>query len=173
MGKKIITCDLSPQGIDGAIRELIRYKQEILMKSDLLRYKVAEFISKEAQSGFNGAVLDDLLKGSVRYANVDVTVNNRGSTTLVVANGEDAIWVEFGAGVYHNTSAGSSPHPKGSELGFVIGGYGKGLGRKEVWGFYEDGELKLTHGTPAIMPMYEAMNKACREISLIAKEVFR
>lgn len=77
MGKKIITCDLSPQGIDGAIRELIRYKQEILMKSDLLRYKVAEFISKEAQSGFNGAVLDDLLKGSVRYANVDVTVNNR------------------------------------------------------------------------------------------------
>lgn len=173
MGKKIITCDLSSQGIDNAIRELAEYKQEIVKKSELLKNKVAEFISKEAQSGFNGAVLDDLLEGDVRYANVDVTVNNRGSTTLVVANGEDAIWVEFGAGVYHNISAGSSPHPKGSELGFVIGGYGKGLGRKEVWGFYEDGELKLTHGTPAIMPMYEAMNKACREISLIAKGVFR
>ncbi len=88
-----------------------------------------------------------------RYAQVDVSVDNRGSVTVVVASGEDAVWVEFGAGVYHNGSPGSSPHPHGAELGMTIGGFGKGNGKKEVWGFYENGELKLSHGTPARMPM--------------------
>lgn len=173
MGKKVIVCGLSEGEIDKAIRELEKYKQEIVTKTDLLRNKVAELIAKKAQMGFNGAILDDLVKGGVRYANVDVSVDSKGSTTLVVANGEDAIWVEFGAGVYHNSGAGSSLHPRGSEVGFTIGSFGKGFGKKGVWGFYEDGELKLTHGTPAIMPMYEAMKTTCQEIAMIAKEVFR
>lgn len=173
MGKKVIVCGLSEGEIDKAIRELEKCKQEIITKTELLRNKVAELIAKKAQMGFNGAILDDLVKGGVRYANVDVSVDSKGSITLVVANGEDAIWVEFGAGVYHNSGAGSSPHPRGSELGFTIGSFGKGFGKKEVWGFYEDGELKLTHGTPAIMPMYEAMKTTCQEIAMIAKEVFR
>lgn len=80
--------------------------------------------------------------------------------------------MEFGAGVYHNGSAGSSPHPKGSELGFTIGGYGEGMGKRQTWGFYEDSELRLTHGTPAIMPMYNALKTVCDEIAGIAKEVF-
>lgn len=99
-----------------------------------------------------------------------VTINH---ISVVIAAGEDAVWVEFGAGVYHNGSAGSSPHPKGAELGFTIGGYGKGMGKRKTWGFYEDGELRLTHGAPAVMPMYNAMKTVCDEIASIAKEVFQ
>ena len=51
-------------------------------------------------------------------------------------------------------------------------GYGKGMGKRQTWGFYEDGELRLTHGTPAIMPMYNALKTVCDEIAGIAKEVF-
>ena len=46
------------------------------------------------------------------------------------------------------------------------------MGKRQVWGFYEDGELKLTHGAPATMPMYNAMKIVCDEIVAIAKEVF-
>ena len=156
MGRRVIICNLYSD-IDLAIREINEYKRDFIRKTEQLREKVAEFIRKDAQSEFNGAILDDLLSGGARYADVDVSVSDEGSVTLVIANGEDAIWVEFGTGVYHNGHSGSSPHPKGSELGFTIGGYGKGRGKKETWGFYEDGELMFTHGTPSVMPMYSAM----------------
>ena len=172
MGKRVISFGLSTKEIDRALRELADYKQEIIQKTELLRNKVAERLAEEAKTGFSGAVVDDLVKGGQKFAQVDVSVDNRGSVTVVVASGEDAVWVEFGAGVYHNGSPGSSPHPNGAELGMTIGGFGKGNGKKEVWGYYEDGELKLTRGTPARMPMARAVTTVCNDIKEIAKEVF-
>ena len=172
MGRKVISFGLSTSEIDRAMKELADYKQEILQKTELLREKVAERLADEAKNGFSGAVVDDLTRGGQRFAQVDVSVDNRGSVTVVVASGEDAVWVEFGAGVYHNGSPGSSPHPHGAELGMTIGGFGKGNGKKEVWGFYEEGELKLTRGTPARMPMALAVTTVCNDIQSIAKEVF-
>ena len=91
---------------------------------------------------------------------------------MVIANGEDAVWVEFGAGVYHNGSVGSSPHPKGAELGMTIGSYGNGRGSRRVWGYYDEGGLVLTRGTPAQMPMYSAAKAVCEKIDEIARRVF-
>lgn len=174
MGKKVIRIRLSEKDIDRAIKELEQYKREIIRKTELLRKKIAERIGTLAQSGFNGAVVDDLTdeSGGARRAEVQVSIDERENVSVVIAAGEDAVWAEFGAGVYHNGSVGSSPHPKGQELGLTIGGYGKGMGKRQVWGFYEDGELKLTHGAPATMPMYNAMKIVCDEIVAIAKEVF-
>lgn len=172
MKKTVISFGLSEREISKAIKELERYKQELIRKTALLRDKVADRIAELSQSGFNGAIVDDVLKGGVKTAQVTVSVSSRADVSLVIANGEDAVWVEFGAGVYHNGSAGSSPHPNGSELGFTIGGYGKGMGKKEVWGYYEGDELRLTHGTPAVMPMYNAVKTVCDEIAEIAREVF-
>lgn len=173
MKKTVISFGLSEREIGKAIKELEQYKQELIRKTALLREKVADRIAELAQSGFNGAVVDDVLKGGVKTAQVDVQVTDSGEVSLVIANGEDAVWAEFGSGVFHNGSAGSSPHPKGQELGFTIGGYGKGMGKKQVWGFYEDGELRLTHGAPATMPMYRAVKTTCDELATIAKEVWR
>lgn len=172
MGKKVISFSLDSKSINEAIREIEDYKQEIKRKTVRLRERIAEYIAETASQGFGSAVVDDLLRGGARSASVDVSVDSRENVSVVVANGEDAVWVEFGAGVYYNGQAGSSPHPKGGELGLTIGGYGKGYGARNVWGFYEDGELKLTHGTPAAMPMYNAMKTVCAEIVDIAREVF-
>lgn len=174
MGKKIIRYSLDPHSIDKAIKEIEQYKRETIRKMDLLRRLVTERIAEQARSGFASAIVDDLLpnSGGARIANVDVTIDERDNVSLVIANGEDAIWCEFGAGVYHNGSVGASPHPKGAELGMTIGGYGKGFGAKNVWGFYQDGELKLTHGAPASMPMYNALMSVCADIVDIAREVF-
>lgn len=172
MNTKTIRFGLSEREIARAIKELAEYKRELIRKTALLRERITAEIASNAQNGFAGAVVDDLLKGGRRVAEVDVTVTGQDNVSVVLANGEDAVFVEFGSGVYHNGSAGSSPHPKGQSLGFLIGGYGKGYGRKRVWGFYEDGELRLTHGAPATMPMYNAVRSVCDNISVIAKGVF-
>ena len=172
MGKKIINVELSDSEIDKVIKELELYKQDIIRKTNLLREKIAKRIESSSESGFGKAIVDDLLKGGQRKANVSVSITNEGDVSLVIATGKDAIWAEFGAGVYHNGAAGTSPHPEGSKLGFTIGGYGKGHGNRQTWGFFEDGELHLTHGAPATMPMYNAVKTVCDEIVKIAGEVF-
>lgn len=181
MVKKKITIGLSEQDIDRAIRELTQYKVEFAKKVELLREKVAERLADEAQHGFNGAIVDDTyrtitngVKSSEqsRVAQVDVSVDDRGAVTVVVASGEDAVWVEFGAGVYHNGSPGTSPHPSGAELGFTIGSFGEN-GKKKAWGFKdENGVIHVTHGTPATMPMARAVTTVCNEIAEIAREVW-
>jgi hypothetical protein len=57
-------------------------------------------------------------------------------------------------------------------LGFTIGGYGKGMGKREIWGFYEDGELRLTHGAPATMPMYRAVQSVIDNLPELARQIF-
>ena len=172
MNKHTFRCDLSLESIRKAASELKQYRQGLPSKVEELRRQIAERIAADARGGFATALVDDLLQGGSRNANVEVMVDEAGITSLVIADGEDAIWCEFGAGVYHNGSVGSSPHPKGAELGFTIGTYGEGKGARQVWGFYDGGELKLTHGTPASMPMYNAMQRVCDEIARIAQEVF-
>lgn len=169
---KRIRIGLDPDSVQSAIDELERYKGWLKNKTDLLRQRVGMLIAWSASRGFSQAVADDVVKGETRYAEVDVSVAEDGNVTVVMATGEDAVFIEFGAGVYYNGPVGSSPHPKGGELGFTIGGYGKGYGAKEVWGFYDGGHLVLTHGTPASMPMYRGLKEVCDRIGEIAREVF-
>jgi len=172
---KVINIELSESSINQAIKELEEYGAAIEQKTELLRKRLADRLGDEAASGFKSSIVDDIISsgGDVRNANVEVTVDHSGkNVSVVIANGKDAVWVEFGAGVYHNGSADSSPHPEGARLGYTIGSFGEN-GSKNVWGYYGgDGKLVLTHGTPATMPVYHAVQTVCREYVAIAKEIF-
>ena len=72
MGKKVIRISLSEKDINRAIKELEQYKREIIRKTELLRTRIAERIANLAQSGFNGAVVDDLTGGSGGARKADV-----------------------------------------------------------------------------------------------------
>ena len=162
-----------PASIDAAVREIREYSEWVQRKTEELRQRVAYFIAKDASAVFNSAVADDLIGEGAVIGSVDVVVEDNGNMTLVIANGEDAVFMEFGAGVYYNGSVGSSPNPLGAALGYTIGSYGKGNGAKNVWGFKgSDGQLHLTHGVPASMPMYKAMMAVVNDIEQIAREVF-
>lgn len=172
---RTITIDIfNPASIDRAVNEIREYSRWVQRKTDELRERIAYFIAKDASAVFNTAVVDDLIGEDAVTGSVNVVVENQGNnTTVVIANGEDAVFMEFGAGVYYNGAVGSSPNPLGTELGFTIGSYGKGNGRKEVWGYRgEDGEIHLTHGAPASMPLYKAVQSVSRDIARIAREVF-
>ena len=174
---KVIKFSLSASEIQRAIREVETFKKDFLKKVDTYRKRITEEIAVQASAYFASSVMDDVINGSPRTPQVHVTTKHNGSISVVVAEGEDAVWCEFGAGVYHNGSVGSSPNPYGKDLGFTIGSYGKGRGRQEVWGYYTDPENKtglvLTHGTPASMPMYNAAQDILKKSVQIAREVFK
>lgn len=173
MSKKTIRFGLGVTDINRAIREVNKFKQDFRNKVDTYRKRIAEELAVQASLNFGNAVVDDVIHGSPRRPDVAVTVSERGSISVVVAEGEDAVWCEFGAGVYHNGSVGSSPNPYGNDLGFMIGSYGKGYGKKQAWGYYdENGDLVITRGTPASMPLYNAAQEVMRKAIEIAKEVF-
>ena len=175
MSKKVIRFGLGE--IDRAIKEVQQYKTEFLKKVDIYRKRLAEEIATLASQGFASSTVDDAIHGgSPRKADVQVSVSDKGTVSVVVADGEDAVWCEFGAGVYHNGSVGSSPNPYGNDLGFTIGSYGEGRGKQQAWGYYTDPDSKtglvITRGTPATMPMYNAAQEVLRKSVEIAREVW-
>lgn len=158
--KKRIVLKLSENSIDKAISEIEKIQSERL---DAACRKYAEAIRDRAQQYYNEAWVDDVGTNR-RQAEVEVTAERTQNGWKVVAKGTDAVWVEFGAGVYFNGSAGASPHPRGQDLGLTIGSYGKGKGRQPAWGFYNaDGELIVTRGTEAQMPLYRAFTEIIQE----------
>lgn len=178
---KVINVQLNSASIDAAIRELQEYSKWVQRKADELRKRVAELISNQAQTVFQSSVAESgfaVIDGSpvdeTRFGEVTVTVRPESdNTTVIIASGKDAVFMEFGAGVYYNGSVGSSPNPWGTDLGFTIGSYGLGNGKKEVWGYPgEDGKIHLTHGAPASMPLYRAVVSVANDIEQIAREVF-
>lgn len=177
MKKTVIRFGLNTKDIDRAIREVRKFKENFLSKVDTYRKKLAEELAEQASIAFGNSIVDDVVHGgSPRRANVDVNVFDDGTISVVVASGEDAVWCEFGSGVFHNGGAGSSPNPYGGELGFTIGSYGKGHGKYQAWGYYTDPDSKtglvITRGTPATMSMYNAAQEVLRRAVDIAREVW-
>lgn len=172
---KNIIVDLSAEGIEKAIREVKEYKEWLERKTVELRNRIAEEIAKDANFGFNSSPVEILPREGVQIGTVDVVVEEEGDISVVVANGTDAVWIEFGAGVYYNGSVGASPNPLVSENGlpFTIGSMSASNPYKLGWKFVgEDGETHFTHGTPASMPFYNAVQGVINDIASIAKEVF-
>lgn len=174
---KVISFTLDAKSVASAIRELEKYKTEFLNNMKKLQHLVAERIRWTAETGFSTAMVGDYLFGQPDESKVTVEMQDDGDVTVVFANGDQAVFIEFGAGVYHNGPVGSQPHPwERSEpeyQGFAIGTYGKGNGRRRAWGYKAlNGSLVVTRGTPAAMPMYHGYAEAIAVLDDLVKEVF-
>ena len=174
MASKTISFTLDPMEISRAIAEMEAYKRDFESKLRRVRELIGERIWWSAQNGFKSAVVSDVIAGPQVANDVTVTIEHNDDMTVIIADGEEAVFIEFGAGVYHNGAAGSSPHPWGAENGYMIGEYGKGQGKRNVWAL--PGSTKqspnLTHGTPAAMPMYLGLMEGIKEIESIVRGVF-
>ena len=170
---KQIKLGMSTSGIDEAIGQLQAYKSEFNSKVDKLRKRVAEELRLMVESGFSGSIVDDLGAYGVVNAQVSVKVRDEGEVSVVVATGDDAVFAEFGTGIYYNGGVGTSLHPKGAELGLTIGSYSPdSKGAYPYWFFGHGPDARMTHGAPTQMPMYNAAQDIARYIQDIAREVF-
>lgn len=175
MADKVIEVKLSEKGIQSLIDQLEKYRQNFEAKVDRFRQLVAERIRWTAQEGFSWAITSDIFVGAEPPpSDVTVTVEEDGDVSIVIAHGEEAVFIEFGAGIYYNGPAGQSPHPWGENNNFRIGEYDKGFGKRNVWplpGSTHEMPI-LTHGTPAAMPMYWGVQEVVAGLADLAKEVF-
>ena len=164
MAERTITVRLNSGSINQAVREVKAYKKWVLDKTSELTRRLAELGAEEARVRFAGAQYDSANDASV---SVEPIANGY----QIVASGGSVFFIEFGAGVYYN---GTEPYPEPRPPGVAgIGEYGQGKGKQKAWGFYdESGELVITHGTPAAMPMLHASRVMQQDVERIAREVF-
>lgn len=171
MAKKTLKINLfDSKSLQSAIKQIQQYRDDLLRKCDLFVRRLAEVGIPVIDQNISAAAGD-----SDKGHNTYIKLNSFGSYSqaTLVCEGKDLLFIEFGAGVHYNGAAGSSPHPKGEEMGYTIGSYGKGQGKNDFWFYYADtGEAVMSHGTQATMPMYKAGVEMRRQILTIAKEVF-
>ena len=156
--------------------------------------KYSKWVDQKTRELAEQLSLIGIYEASIRFANAmydgtnDVQVSTEESADgdyyvfTISAQGQAVCFIEFGAGVYHNSEA----YPLDKPQGIVgIGEYGKGKGKQNYWGYYGDnpgsngwviqsakGPVVITHGNPAAMPMYYASSEMRQRILAIAKEVF-
>lgn len=169
MSKKI-SISLSQKSIQNAIKEIEAYKRQFIDRNEIFVRRLAELGIPVIDQNIASAQGD-----SDKNHNTYIKINSFGSYSeaKLVVEGKNLLFIEFGSGVHHNGSAGTSPHPKGEEFAYTIGSYGKGQGKNDFWFYYADtGEAVMSHGTEAAMPVYRASQEIIQNIRRIAKEVF-
>lgn len=161
-----ITVRLSSAGIDKAINQLKGYSDEIDRRVSILIARMVVVGQKYAISAV----------GSTGTGDAKVPISGyRSKDRGVIVAGGNAIWLEFGTGVYYNGPKGSYPNPLGETTpGIVgIGEYGQGHGANPFgWWFWEGNTLRHTFGVPAQKFMYNTIQELKARFPQMAKEVF-
>ena len=164
MAKRVIRSGLNVAELEAAIQEVKAFRNSLKLKADMLIERLAEIGVREASVRFTTAMYDGTNDTSV-------TLETISNGYAIVAEGQAVAFIEFGSGVYHNPG---EPYPNARPEGIVgIGEYGKGHGKRQAWGYRdESGEVVVTHGNPAAMPMWYASEEMRNNIAKIAQEVF-
>ena len=164
VAKRVISMNLSSSSIKKAVSELKSYRDSLESKTDKFLEELAYIGLKEASMRFTTAMYDGV-------NDVSVMMDTLWNGYRIVAEGHAVAFIEFGSGVYHNPG---EPYPEPRPDGIVgIGEYGKGYGKRQAWGFRdESGELVVTRGNPAAMPMWYASEEMRNAIKKKFVEVF-
>lgn len=152
---------------------------EILQYSKSLDYKMDLFINKLVSEGIR--VIDERFSEALGADNTDhhtivrISSFDKVRHATLEVEGNQLLFIEFGAGIHYNTPADTSPHPLGEQFGFTIGNYSDlYLGKLDKWTYINElGNVVETHGTKATMPMYSANKYWIDNCIRIAKEVFQ
>lgn len=170
---KVIKCKLDVDSLEKAIKEIDTYQEELMSKLEafmdaLLSVGVAEASGRASSYAGDSkpakVVVEYLLKDKDKLL----------ATIALV--GEDAIFIEFGAGIYYNNG---NFHPKGAELGYTIGSYpsehppNRAIKPGFWWYKGSDGGKHLSLGTQATMPIYFASETMRNNAIQKALEIFR
>ena len=98
---KVFKMGLSTESIDNAIAQLRAYRNTLDAKKDKLLKRLGEIGVREASVRFTTAMYD-----GVNDSSVSLEANKDGYA--IIAEGHAVAFIEFGAGVYHNSG---EPYP--------------------------------------------------------------
>ena len=177
---KTISFDIcNTREINKAIIELREYNRWVEKKTRQIAEELSLIGITEASIRFANAQYDGV--NDIQVMTTE-SANGDGYVFTIKAEGQAVCFIEFGAGVYHNTAAYPLEKPEGV---VGIGEYGKGKGNQNYWAYYgqpgsngrvinkKNGkQVVITQGNPAAMPMYYSSSEMKQRILSIAKEVF-
>lgn len=158
-----ITVTLSEASINEAIRRLDEYKEWLAQKARLLCERLAYQGAVRVSLGYAAAIYT----GDKDY---DVTVEEIPNGYRILADGETALILEFGAGATFGYG-----HPDADTHGMGPGTYPDGKGHwNDPNGWYIPGSHgQHTYGNPPSMAMYTASKEMRESVEKTAREVFR
>lgn len=188
MGKKTISINLfDPKSIDKAINEVNKFASDYEKKVDTCKKMLAKTFSEYATENIANCWYDDYVDigedtpaFSMRTPNCYCVTDEVDDKIVVTGTGDFSlydgstilVWVEFGAGMYHNgiMNIGGNPNPLWEETGLKgIGQYGYRQGRFPVW----SAPYGLSRGTLAQMPLYNALIATEQDAEKLIKEIFK
>lgn len=167
--KRTFKAKLSTDSIRNLINDLKGYKHGLIDKQEV-------FINRLTEIGI--PIIDERMftagdSDPTHYTHIEIQSFQGYMRARLVVEGEDLLFIEFGAGAHYNGAPGTSPHPLGAEMGYTIGSYGYGQGAKDYWYYVDDsGVARRSYGTRASQPVYQAGLEMRRQMVKIAKEVF-
>lgn len=164
-----IRIDLNkPGSINEAIKALKTYKQKVYEKLERLTQVLADNGVVVAKSWL-GATQGDSLQ-----AKVGLEIDNDGNIcrAIIHLSGKDALFVEFGAGFYYN----STDPPHAEEFGYGVGTYNPSSDNAwnpDGWYYWTGTERIHSYGTEGTYPLYHAAENIRNNCIIKALEIFR
>lgn len=165
---KTIKMNLSAGSIQNAVKELQRYKADLMRKQQVFIDRLAKIGLNVVQQTMESIPPDE--KGSYY---TEIINNSRGDIVgaAIRLSGNQILFLEFSSGITYGTD--NYPTPAGDKYG--MGTYpGKGHWNDPAgwWWVDDNGEKHHSYGNRAYMPMYHAEEAIILAVRQIAKEVF-
>ena len=169
---KTISVDiLDKNSVANAVAELREFKSEVSRKANLLCETIAAMIADEIDKNFSEIDMSDDLKDITTHTPTPgfpiLGVEARGNQVYIA--GAEIVFVEFGAGIYHNGNGQQNPLADKVSFDTEIGSFGLGNGNKKYWFVAHN---LISCGTPAYMPIYKAIEAVKPQIPTIARQIF-
>ena len=157
--------------VDKAIEEIKAIKKEWKRKTSQAENLIAEELANLINENLMNVIIADDLKDIKTHQEVHRApgVEARAKGNTVTIYGENAVFIEFGAGIYHNGGEVNNPLSEAVQFDTSIGSYGKGHGNQKYWFVAHN---LISCGTPAYMPIYEAIETIKPMIPTIVRQVF-
>lgn len=176
---RIVTTITHSSSIEAAIKKLEAYRDSLEAKNDIFVKRLADIGVVAAETRVAKGEGDT--SKDVRFSVVFNTSEGEAEGRIIISStpkvDEDGrkfyphlAW-EFGAGIFYNNG---NINPHASELGMGVGKFpGQKHALNDYWWYRdEQGNLHLSQGTEATMPMYYASLEIIKQIEAIALEVF-
>lgn len=165
---KTIKMNLSAGSIQNAVKELQRYKADLIRKQQVFIDRLAKIGLNVVQQTMESIPPDE--KGSYY---TEIMNNSRGDIVgaAIRLSGDKILFLEFSAGITYGTD--TYPTPAGDKYGVgTYPGQTHAFDRNGWWYVDDNGQKHHSYGNRAYMPMYHAEEAIILAVRQIAREVF-
>lgn len=159
------------QSVQNAIKEVKSVKHEWILKSRQAEKLIAEELAKLIDENIMNIQLADDVYDVKTHQKVirPAGIEPRAHGHTVTVYGTDVAFIEFGAGIYHNSGGNTNPLSKAVQFDTTIGSFGMGQGNKPYWFIARN---LISHGTPMSKPIANAIEALKPQIPTLVRQVF-